>query len=183
VVDCIPGYCALLLIYQPLQVDPHEVRGWLKQLLRDLAPDQTPGRVVEVPVWYDAEVGPDLGELARSKALSVAEVIRIHCAPEYLVYMLGFKPGFPFLGGLDERLWSPRLDTPRLEVPAGSVGVGGRQTGIYPVKSPGGWRIIGRTPWKIFSLNREHPFRILPGERVKFTPIEREQFRQLEERA
>jgi inhibitor of KinA len=183
VVDCIPSYCSLLVVYQPLQVRPSEVHHWLGRMLCNVTPDRSPGRIIEIPVWYDASVAPDLAELAQSKSLSVEHVIQIHSAPEYLVYMLGFKPGFPFLGGLDERLWTPRLDVPRLEVAAGSVGIGGQQTGIYPVKSPGGWRIIGRTPIKIFRLKRPQPFLIQPGDRVKFSPIGRDKFRLLEEKA
>lgn len=179
-VDCIPSYCSLLVLYHPLQVHPTEVCRWLEQMLCDLTPDRSTHRVIEIPVWYDSEVAPDLEELALSKSLTVQDVIRLHSAPEYLVYMLGFKPGFPFLGGLDEKLWTPRLNVPRLEVAAGSVGIGGKQTGVYPVKSPGGWRIIGRTPVKIFNLNRQQPFLVMPGDCVKFIPIERDAFKQLQ---
>jgi allophanate hydrolase subunit 1 len=131
---------------------------------------------VEIPVWYHPRVGPDLEELAREKKLSLEELISIHTEPDYLVYMLGFKPGFPFLGGLDERLWTPRLATPRLDVAAGSVGIGGQQTGIYSVRSPGGWRILGRTPFRLFDPHRENCFLIMPGDRVRFFSIEEREY-------
>jgi inhibitor of KinA len=189
ITDAIPSYRSILVLYDCLAIEAENVRDWIGVTLAQVTPETVCHRVVEIPVWYDPQVGPDLEDLARSKDLSVQQLIELHTAPEYLTYMLGFKPGFPFLGGLDERLWAPRLPTPRLEVAAGSIGIGGKQTGIYPVKSPGGWRILGRTPLRIFNpfvekdqrtpLRPENSFRILPGDKVKFFAVDRSQYDEL----
>ena len=178
-VDCIPTYCTILILYDSVKVESPQVRAWIEQTLSDAAGLSPERRLVEIPVWYDPSVGPDLEDLARAKGLSVDQVVAVHTAAEYLVYMLGFKPGFPFMGGLDERLWMQRLSTPRLAVAAGSVGIGGRQTGIYSVTSPGGWRILGRTPLRLFDLQRENCFLILPGDRVRFFPIDEVRYKEL----
>ena len=118
-------------------------------------------------------IGPDLDFVSRHCGLTQAEVIALHSAGEYPVYMMGFTPGFPYLGGMDRRLACPRLETPRTRIPAGSVGIAGEQTGIYPLESPGGWRIIGRTPLRLFDLQREPPCLLAPGDMVRFVSIER----------
>lgn len=179
VVDLVPGYASLLVIYDALRARPEEVRRWLAATLPRARPEPPRHRVIEVPVWYHPSVGPDLEPLAREKGLSVEELIALHTQPEYLVHMLGFRPGFPFLGGLDPRLFSPRLATPRIAVPAGSVGIGGQQTGIYPLRSPGGWRLLGRTPLRLFSPEAEAPFMLGVGDRVRFVPITEARFREL----
>jgi inhibitor of KinA len=138
-------------------------------------------RRVTVPVWYDARVAPDLETVTREKGMTVDELIALHTGREVLVYMLGFRPGFPYMGTTDERLEVDRLATPRLAVPAGSVALAGRQTGIYPVASPGGWRIIGRTPWRLFDPGRAEPFRLLPGDLVRFKAIDERAFLELDE--
>ena len=143
VVDLVPGYASVLVIYDALRAHPEDVRGWITEALPHARAESRDHRVIEVPVWYHPSVGPDLEPLAHEKGLSVEALISLHTQPEYLVYMLGFRPGFPFLGGLDPQLFAARLSTPRAMVPAGSVGIGGQQTGIYPVKSPGGWRLLG----------------------------------------
>jgi inhibitor of KinA len=180
VTDCIPTYCTILLLYDDAAVRPESVRAWIEETLSEASHETVSPRLVRIPVWYDPEVGPDLEELARSRGLTVEQVIEIHTGPDYLVYMLGFKPGFPFMGNLDERLWTPRLANPRLDVAAGSVGIGGRQTGIYSVRSPGGWHILGRTPLRIFDAGRKDCFRILPGDKVRFFPVDQETFRRWE---
>jgi KipI family sensor histidine kinase inhibitor len=111
--------------------------------------------------------------------LTVAEIIQLHCEPEYLIYMVGFTPGFPFLGGLSEKLYTPRLETPRILVPEGSVGIANNQTGIYPVASPGGWQLIGRTPIKLFAPGRSNPFLYQAGDRIKFRPISPKEYSRL----
>lgn len=178
-VDCVPTYCTILVLFDSRVVSPPLVRSWIETALSSAGSRPLEPRLVEIPVWYDPRVGPDLAELARTTKLSLEEVISIHTAPDYLVYMLGFKPGFPFLGGLDERLWTPRLAIPRLDVAAGSVGIGGKQTGIYSVRSPGGWRILGRTPLRIFDPGRENCFLILPGDKVRFFSIGEGRYRQI----
>jgi inhibitor of KinA len=179
VVDLVPGYASVLVIYDALQAAPEDVRRWLTEALPRARPAPPSHRLIELPVWYHPSVGPDLEPLAREKDLTVDALIALHTQPVYLVYMLGFRPGFPFLGNLDPRLFSARLSTPRAAVPAGSVGIGGQQTGIYPVKSPGGWRLLGRTPLKLFSPEAEPTFALSVGDRVRFISIGEERFREL----
>ena len=179
IVDCIPTYCTILVLYDALRVESQGVEGWIEKALSGVVETPAESRRVTIPVWYHASVGPDLESLAESKGLTPEQVVEIHTGSEYLVYMLGFKPGFPFMGGLDERLWAPRLATPRLTVAAGSVGIGGKQTGIYSITSPGGWRILGRTPLRLFDPARENCFLLLPGDRVQFTAVSEQQYRAL----
>lgn len=173
VLEAVPTYRSLAIYYDPLTIDREALRAQVGTLYGSLGDqdDQTP-RVVEVPTVYGGAYGPDLEFVARHSGLAPDEVIRLHAEPIYHVYMLGFMAGFPYLGDLAERLAVPRLSTPRLKVPAGSVGIGGRQTGIYPVESPGGWRIIGRTPVRLFDPSAEPPIPILPGDKVRFVRIE-----------
>jgi KipI family sensor histidine kinase inhibitor len=146
-------------------------RRWLRQQALDGNGDETqPPRLVELPVLYGGADGPDLDAVAAQAGLSPAEVIERHAAGDYAVAMLGFAPGFPYLLGLDPALATPRLQTPRTRVAAGSVGIGGAQTGIYPRPGPGGWRIIGRTSAVLFDPGRSSPSLLLPGDRVRFRP-------------
>ena len=130
------------------------------------------GRVVELPVLYGGEYGPDIEKVAEHAGMAVDEMIGLHSGTGYLVYMLGFTPGFPYLGGLDDRLATPRVATPRLRIPAGSVGIAESQTGVYPLTSPGGWNIIGRTPLALFDPTREPPSLLAPGDVVRFVPLD-----------
>ena len=132
--------------------------------------------LIEVPVCYGGEYGPDLDEVASFHSMTPEEVARLHCAAVYHVYMIGFTPGFPYLGGLDQRLYTPRKKEPRRIVPAGSLGIADRQTGIYPIESPGGWQLIGMTPVKIFDLEKADPFTIHAGNSLRFKLITREEF-------
>ena len=172
VTDVVPGYDHLLVAYDPLVAAAADVRAWIAARIEDEAAP-LPARRVEIPVCYDAALAPDLEALAQEKGLAVDALVALHAAPEYRCYLLGFRPGFPFLGGLDQRLVAARLATPRLRVPAGSVGIGGRQTGVYPVDSPGGWRLIGRTPLRLFDPARAEPFLVRAGDTVRFAPIDR----------
>jgi inhibitor of KinA len=133
-------------------------------------------RLVEIPVCYGGEFGPDLEDVARHSELRPDEVIRLHSSAEYFAYFLGFMPGFAYLGGLPDSIATPRHATPRTRVAAGSVGIGGNQTGVYPLPSPGGWRLIGRTPAVLFSPERNPPALLEMGDLVKFVPITREEF-------
>lgn len=181
-VDLVPAYASVLVVYDPVQVEPDEVTAWIGQHV-SAGPAAVPdARRLSVPVWYDAQVAPDLEAVAHERGLSPTEVVDLHTGREVLVYMLGFRPGFPYMGTTDERLEVDRLATPRLAVPAGSVALAGRQTGIYPVASPGGWRIIGRTPWRLFDPARSQPFRLLPGDLVRFEAIDELRFLELDER-
>ncbi|MCS6992236.1 MAG: 5-oxoprolinase subunit PxpB [Anaerolineales bacterium] len=166
--ECVPGYASLTVHYDPLALTESEVRTWLKtrlHLVEETA--QRPTQTIEVPVVYN---GPDLDFVAETCHLAPDEVIRLHCGTRYTVYMMGFTPGFPYLGILPEALRVPRLPTPRARVPAGSVAIAGAQTGIYPVESPGGWRLIGHTPLTLFDPNRTPPFLFAPGDEVRFLP-------------
>jgi len=173
VLEAVPTYRSLAIYYDPLTIDRDALKTQILLLYGSLVDqgDQT-SRVVEIPTVYGGEYGPDLEFVARHSGLSRDEVVRLHSEPLYHVYMLGFIAGFPYLGDLAERLAVPRLSTPRLKVPAGSVGIGGRQTGIYPIESPGGWRIIGRTPLRLFDPSSEAPTPILSGDKVRFVRIE-----------
>lgn len=183
VLEVIPTYRSILLVYDPLTVEPQRICEIISQLKAEASGTSLPPpRTVEIPVCYGGEFGPDVEFVARHAGLTVEEVIEIHSAPLYQIYMMGFTPGFPFLGGLPEVLATPRLPTPRLQVPAGSVAIGGNQTGIYPIASPGGWRLIGRTPIRLFFPEREEPFVYRPGDFIKFHPISAEQFREISEK-
>jgi inhibitor of KinA len=175
ITDVVPGYASLLVAYDPLRIAPDEVERWLTSSI-DEAIAVLPGRALEIPVLYDPQVAPDLQALADEKGLSIEALAALHAAPLYRCQLLGFRPGFPFLGGLDDRLVAARLPTPRPRVPAGSVGIGGRQTGVYPVDSPGGWRLIGRTPLRLFDPARPEPFLVHAGDSVRFVPIDRAAF-------
>lgn len=152
VVETVPAFASLLIFYDPLVTEYDAVAAAVQKLAQ--APDSDTaaeeGRLVEIPVCYGGAFGPDLPFVAEHAGLTETEVIRLHAGRDYPIYMLGFLPGFPYLGGLDERLFTPRLPTPRTAIPAGSVGIGGEQTGVYPIASPGGWQLIGRTPLKLF---------------------------------
>jgi KipI family sensor histidine kinase inhibitor len=177
ITEVIPTYRSLLIVYDPSSTNPVKLRKTLKTLEARLDEIKIPPPVtVEIPVCYGGEFGPDIEYVAESHNLTVEEVIELHCRPEYLIYMVGFTPGFPFLGGLSEKLHTPRLETPRTFVPEGSVGVANNQTGIYPVASPGGWRILGRTPVKLFAPGRRNPFLYQAGDRIKFNPISTEEY-------
>ncbi len=177
-----PAYASLALHVDAASMngdDPLAIaEDWLSQRLDEPLPETRNGtaRTVEIPVCYGSEHGPDLVELADHARLSVADVVTRHAAGDYLVAMLGFAPGFPYLVGLDPVLAMPRLPSPRTSVPAGSVGIGGAQTGIYPQPGPGGWRLIGRTPLRLFDATRAPPSLLRAGDRVRFVAIDAAQF-------
>ena len=172
-----PGYASLLIDFDPLQMTHDELTGIVEQLAS--TPDLTAAGssdVITIPVCYDLEFGPDLPDVAQHSGLSAEEVVRLHSSVTYLVYFLGFSPGFAYLGGLPEILDTPRLATPRPSIAGGSVGIAGAQTGIYPVDSPGGWRLIGRTPLRMFDPEATPPTRLQPGDRMRFAAIDRAKF-------
>ena len=177
VVETVPAFATLLIFYDPLVTEYDAVADAVQKLAQapgsDTAAEE--GRLVEIPVCYGGAVGPDLPFVAEHAGLTEKEVIELHAGREYRIYMLGFLPGFPYLGGLDERLFTPRLASPRTAIPAGSVGIGGEQTGVYPIASPGGWQLIGRTPLKLFDPSSGRlPY--AAGDRIRFKPITREAF-------
>jgi len=170
VTELVPSYTSLLVRFDPLITDFDTVSVALAQAEQDEdTTHSATGTLIGIPVCYGGVYGPDLPDVARHTGLSEAEVIRLHSERVYPIYMLGFLPGFPYLGGMDPRLSTPRLPTPRTRIPAGSVGIGGMQTGIYPMASPGGWRLIGRTPMKLFDPDRPLPYRA--GDRIRFVPV------------
>jgi KipI family sensor histidine kinase inhibitor len=182
IIEIIPTYRSLLIVYEPLQTTPTRLKKILISLEERLPGIEIPPPgIVEIPVCYGGEFGPDIEFVAESHEITVNEVIRLHTEPEYPIYMIGFTPGFPFLGGLPEALHTPRLETPRTLVPEGSVGIANNQTGIYPVASPGGWQLIGRTPVKLFAPERPNPFLYQAGDRIKFKAISPEEYDRIEE--
>ncbi|KIX12206.1 5-oxoprolinase subunit PxpB [Dethiosulfatarculus sandiegensis] len=177
VLEIVPTYRSILMIYDPLLTTPAKLEKEISILLDRLDSIQIPEpTVVHIPVCYGGEHGPDLEHVAKTHDLSTEEVIRIHSEPEYLIYMIGFTPGFPFLGGLPEILTTPRLESPRVLVPAGSVGIANNQTGMYSIDSPGGWQLIGRSPLKPFQPEKENPFLYQAGDYLKFDPIPPEEY-------
>lgn len=182
VVEVIPTYRSIIILYDPLVTDPPKLKEALLTIEERLSEIRIPPpETVEIPVCYGGDFGPDLDFIAQTNNLSVDDVVRIHSGPVYQIYMIGFTPGFPFLGGLAEILYTPRLETPRALVPAGSVGIANDQTGIYPVDSPGGWQLIGRTPLKLFDPDRSNPFLLKAGDLLKFKPISIVEYQRLAE--
>ncbi|MBT2791497.1 5-oxoprolinase subunit PxpB [Paraburkholderia strydomiana] len=169
VLEVVPGMNNLTLVFDPVEADRDALTARLQEAWQAVSATPAPGREVEVPVQYGGEFGPDLDAVANHTGLSVREVIERHSGGEYVVFFLGFQPGFAYMGGLEEALHTPRRASPRLEVPAGSVGIGGEQTGIYPATSPGGWQLIGRTELPLFDPTRRPPTLLQPGDRVRFT--------------
>jgi inhibitor of KinA len=184
--EIVPGFTTVTVHYDPTSLhisdDPaltpydvmhRNVSSVLESVVDDAAID---GNSVEIPVCYGGEFGPDLEQVASHSGLTAAQVIELHSTAEYRVHLLGFLPGFPYLGGLDPRLATPRRDTPRTVVPAGSVGIGGAQTGVYPLESPGGWQLIGRSPVVLFDPLRSPPTLLAPGDLVRFRAIDRREY-------
>ena len=179
--EVIPSYRSLLVAYNPVVISFKGLAQHLRKIERGLSYGEAPKhRRVEIPTFYGGEFGPDLDFVASHNGLTPEEVIRIHSSQDYLVYMLGFTPGFPYLGGDLGKIATPRLDKPRMKVPAGSVGIAENQTGIYPIESPGGWRIIGRTPLKLFNPLQPPHFLLAAGDMVRFAPINEVQYADLQ---
>lgn len=175
--DVVTGYRSVAVYVDPRHADGDALRERLRQLvLRTTPADATHEDVVTVPVCYGGEYGPDLAEVAAFAGCTEAEVIALHAGTEYRVYMVGFVPGFPYMGTVDARIAAPRRQSPRVKVPTGSVGIAGLQTGIYPRETPGGWNLIGRTPLKPFDLTRAEPCAFRAGSRVRFVSMSAAEF-------
>jgi KipI family sensor histidine kinase inhibitor len=182
VVDVIPAFCSLLINYDPRVISFEEIRERIQGILKvDVKAGERKKKVYEIPVCYGGEYGPDIENIAQHAGLTVEEVIDLHSSRDYLIYMLGFLPGFCYLGGLDERIHTPRLANPRIKINAGSVGIGGSQTGIYPLDSPGGWQLMGMTPVKTYDPERETPILVEAGDYIRFVPIDEAEFKRLKE--
>lgn len=184
-IDFVPAFTTVTVYYNPIEVinqekdeSPYEtVCKRLKRVLETMKLSKSKeAKTVEIPVCYGGELGPDLEEVANHNHLSTDEVIEIHSNGEYLVYMIGFAPGFPYLGGMSEEIATPRKETPRTTIPAGSVGIAGSQTGIYPIETPGGWQLIGQTPYTLFDIDREPPTLLEAGDTIRFKPISLTEF-------
>lgn len=192
-IEAVPAYNTITVYYQPFIVYKsypekenttsfQKVSLFIQKIISDLNHEVTlEESIIKIPVLYGGEWGPDLAEVAYVNHLTPKEVIRYHTEKDYLVYMLGFAPGFPFLGGMDLRIKAPRKESPRLKIPAGSVGIAGEQTGIYSLETPGGWQIIGRTPLDLFLPEQTPPTLLQPGNKVRFVPISAAVYRLLKE--
>ncbi|GAB1796888.1 5-oxoprolinase subunit PxpB [Priestia megaterium] len=194
-VECVPAFTNLTIFYNPPEVvaavgkkqkkefvSPFKVVSSIIQskLENEQTEKELNHRTVSIPVCYGGEYGPDLEYVARHHNITPEEVISIHSEGEYLAYMIGFAPGFPFLGGLSEKIATPRRPSPRTSIPAGSVGIAGMQTGVYPISTPGGWQLIGQTPIKLFLPEQNPPSLLQAGDIVKFKPISKEEYQELQ---
>lgn len=172
ITDLIAAYSSLLVNFDPRQLPRAQILSLIQEILQIAQPmEDRASRLVEIPTRYGGEFGPDLAYLAQHHQISEHEVIELHVSAVYRVYMLGFVPGFAYLGSVPEQIAAPRLETPRTRVPAGSVGIAGRQTGVYPLESPGGWRLIGHTDVQLFDPNQDPPTLLRPGDRVRFVKV------------
>ena len=180
--EIVPTYRSLMIHYNPLSKDFVTLVEQLKEMEAELDSIQLPPPMVtEIPTLYGGKYGPDLPKVAEHCGLSEEKIIQIHSAPEYLIYMLGFTPGFPYFGGMDQRISTPRLEQPRTKIKGGSVGIAGTHTGIYSVDSPGGWRLVGWTPVKLYDLEADNIFLLKAGNYVRFVPITEETYKEIKE--
>ena len=177
IIETVPAFSSLLVYYNPLITDYEQVSKYLLALQEVEEKEETDsGKLIEIPVCYGGIYGPDLSFVSEHTGLREDEVVHIHSGRDYRIYMLGFLPGFPYLGGMDPRINAPRLSVPRTVIPAGSVGIGGEQTGIYPMDSPGGWQLIGRTPLRLFELQMREEKLYKAGDSIRFVPIDQKEF-------
>lgn len=179
--DLLPTYRSIIVYYNPLLVSFDEIKNVVEENcnFENEKIDEIEKEIVEIPVLYGGEYGPDLENIATHNNITTEEVIKIHTSGEYLVYMLGFTPGFPYLGGMSKKIATPRLKEPRTKIPAGSVGIAGEQTGVYPIESPGGWQLLGRSPLNFFNPNRDKPFLLKAGQYIKFVSVTEEEYLKL----
>ncbi|WP_144487290.1 5-oxoprolinase subunit PxpB [Bacillus pumilus] len=192
-VEAVQAFTNVTVFYEPYTVyqsahqqdlSPYEwVKSYIDTLIEEKWQErvQAKRRTIDIPVCYGGELGPDLEEVARINRLTPEEVVRIHTAGKYLVYMIGFAPGFPFLGGLSERIAAPRRESPRISIPKGSVGIAGKQTGVYPISTPGGWQLIGQTPLSLFRPDEKVPSLLRAGDEVRFVQMSEKEFFSMKE--
>jgi KipI family sensor histidine kinase inhibitor len=183
ILDIVPTYRSVLVYYDPQLISYVELESRLRGIEGALGESEVKtSKILEIPTVYGGEYGPDLGVVAGHNGLSEAEVAKIHSSSDYLVYMMGFTPGFAYLGGMPSRIATPRLQTPRPAIPAGSVAIAEQQTGVYPIESPGGWQLIGRTPVQLFDPSREPPVLIEPGDYMRFVPVDKLKYADIQHR-
>ncbi|MDC3411993.1 5-oxoprolinase subunit PxpB [Aquibacillus sp. 3ASR75-11] len=193
IIEYIPAFTTVAVFYDPVKIQKKHKSDFLKfpydyacdalnKILVELQLNETTEpRIVEIPVCYGGELGPDIEHVASYNGITTKEVMDIHSKGDYLVHMIGFAPGFPYIGGMSDKIATPRRTSPRLKIPAGTVGIAGKQTGVYPIETPGGWQLIGRTPIKLFLPNEATPSLLKAGDKIKFTPISNERYKELEE--
>lgn len=178
--EMVPTYRSLLIQYNPIERDIDNLIKRLQEIEQSLDTIELPKpRVIEIPTAYGGAFGEDIDFVAEHNGISVEKVVNIHSSTDYLIYMLGFTPGFPYLGGMSEQIETPRLKTPRTKIPAGSVGIAGKQTGIYPIESPGGWQLIGRTPIRLYDAKRDTPIILHAGDYLRFMPIDEDEYKRI----
>lgn len=188
-IEYVPAFTTVTVFYNPLLFSDHDegspyqrVSKEMERILQKVqSGTEDTIRVIEIPVCYGGKLGPDLDIVAEHNGLTSEEVIHIHTSGDYLVYMIGFAPGFPYMGGMSERIAAPRRPSPRLAIPAGSVGIAGTQTGVYPIETPGGWQLIGQTPLPLFRPNESSPSLLQAGDQVRFVAITEEEYYEMKE--
>lgn len=183
IIEIVPAYASIAVYFDPMLTSFEALSDSIYKVWREheLSEEQGVQEILTIPVFYGGESGPDLGHVAQQNGVTEKKVVEKHTSNDYLVYMIGFLPGFPYLGGLDETLATPRLDSPRQEVKAGSVGIADHQTGIYPLDSPGGWNLIGHTPIDLFDPSREHPFLLKAGQIIRFRAVSEEEYHAIQD--
>lgn len=178
--EIIPTYRSIQIMYDPLQIEVETLIEKLKTLEASIgSSDDESFRIIEIPTFYGEDFGPDIGFVAEHNNISEEEVIKIHTGTDYLVYMLGFTPGFTFLGGMSEKIHTPRLQSPRTKIPAGSVGIAGAQTGMYPSETPGGWQLIGRTPVTLYDPEKDPPVLLNAGDYVRYVSVDKNEYNRI----
>lgn len=178
--ESVPTFCSMTIYFDPFVISRKKLEKKILKIIDSYKESSgEKRRVFLIPVCYEGEYAPDMESVSKLTALSKEEIIKIHTSTDYLIYMLGFLPGFPYLGGMDKRIEAPRLDTPRTVIPAGAVGIGGKQTGIYPLASPGGWQLIGRTPVKVYDPERAEPIVYKAGDYIRFYSVSESEFEKI----
>ncbi len=182
-IETVPSYTGIMVYFDPNITSSENLSKTIRSFEKDAKadPQSKTTSIIDIPVCYTQQYGPDLEYVGSYCGLSSEELIQIHTSVEYRIYMLGFTPGFPYLGGMDKRIATPRLETPRVKIRAGSIGIAGEQTGIYPIDSPGGWRLIGKTPVKLIDFNENEPFLFKAGDYLKFRAISLQEYFEIAE--